>query len=139
MYPCSRGLGAWECCVVMISHNACMCLVWVVQLVLRKYQYPREVIAKKTIVALVGKTMRVSSMRAIEVLGLKAIEVAMAMPGLRAIAMRMPGLRVIEVPDLKAMGVAMVIPGLRAIAIEIPSLRIIEILSFKVMGVPDLR
>src|SRR5438477_7358470 len=65
MRPRSRGLGAWECCVAMTSHNACMCLVWVVQLVLRKYQCPREVPARKTMVALVGETVGVPEQKAV--------------------------------------------------------------------------
>src|SRR5436305_355798 len=65
MHPCSRGLGAWEYCMVMTSHNAYMCLVWVVQLVLRKYQYPREVPARKTMVALVGETVRALEQKAV--------------------------------------------------------------------------
>ena len=42
-----------------------MCLVWVVQLVLRKYQCPREVPARKTMVALVGETVGAPEQKAV--------------------------------------------------------------------------
>src|SRR5436309_14179064 len=63
--------------------------------------------------------------------GLKAMEVAMAMPGLRAIATGMPGLRAIEVPGLKAMGVAMAMAGLKAMAMAMAEL--------KAMVIPNMR
>src|SRR5436190_437141 len=137
----------------MTSHNACICLVWIVQLVLRKYQYLREVPARKTMVVLVGETVGAPEQKAVEALvrkvmgvsGLKTIviemsdlkemEVVIEILCLRLIAIGIPGLKAIEVLGLKAIGVTIAIPGLRAIAIEMPDLKAIKMSGLKAMGV----
>ena len=56
-----------------------MCLVWVVQLVLRKYQCPREVPARKTMLALVGEMVETPEQKSVVV----PVRKAMGVPGLK--------------------------------------------------------